>query len=607
MTDSRPRRARGDLFAPCLLICSILLSCAATAGAAPARHARPTARVHSSKASALKARALPRPLITAARLSRQADRALISDAKRLNRCLRANHGHPKPCDAARHALQRAGSRLAKAELRLARIARASGKGGVPAGAKSASTWQDPRLAPQLTVSGQTLEWTRVDGINAYVLMRKVPGQANQYSVVTGTSTTPPPVPGATVHYSVRTAAWWSAWSAEQAITYPSASEPGIATDRQAAPTITVSGQTLTWNAVAGVNTYVFVRKVPGQADQYSEVSGTSITPPATPGTTVRYSVRTAVVESAWASEVAISYPAAAPSPSPTPSPTFPHKIIGTNDGGGWGPNSAKVIVGGGITWDRIEIGGGAGTVSSDLALGFHDLAIVGNTDDNTLLSATTPSAWGQLVVSQFQQNPGISIAEAGNEMYIKGSACEPQQYGKMYLAAYKDMQAAGIHIPLLFNMVGNAYGCVDGTSSGWLQAAVSANPGLAQAILANGVSTHPYGAFGENKNDTNGTAAVAAQESVAQTVLGAIPPVYITEFGYDLGRCGQVEGACSQQEQASEFKAAYEVFLADPHVAGIWCYQSHDDPGGQWGYMNHDNTTRPAFNVLSSFAIAEGQ
>ena len=54
-------------------------------------------------------------------------------------------------------------------------------------------------------------------------------------------------------------------------------------------------------------------------------------------------------------------------------------------------------------------------------------------------------------------------------------------------------------------------------------------------------------------------------------------------------------------------RAAYKVFLADPHVAGILVYQSHDDGTGQWGYMNNDNTTRPAFNVLSEIATEQGQ
>ena len=92
-------------------------------------------------------------------------------------------------------------------------------------------------------------------------------------------------------------------------------------DTLTAPTIAVSGQTLTWNAIAGVSSYVFVRKVSGQADAYSTVTGTSITPPAVPGQTVRFSVRTNVSGSAWAQEVSITYSTTTQSPPPPPPPS----------------------------------------------------------------------------------------------------------------------------------------------------------------------------------------------------------------------------------------------------------------------------------------------
>jgi len=116
------------------------------------------------------------------------------------------------------------------------------------------------------------------------LPAKIPGQATEYSLVSGTSITPPPEPGVTVRYSVRTTTNGSAWSTERSITY--ASGPGT-TDTQAAPKLSVSGQALTWSAVGNVNTYVLVRRVPGQADQYSVVGGTSITSASVPGATGR--------------------------------------------------------------------------------------------------------------------------------------------------------------------------------------------------------------------------------------------------------------------------------------------------------------------------------
>jgi hypothetical protein len=147
----------------------------------------------------------------------------------------------------------------------------------------------------------------------------------------------------------------------------------------------------------------------------------------------------------------------------------------------------------------------------------------------------------------------------------------------------------------------------DARAGGWLRAAVGAVPGLASAILAHGISIHPYGAVGENTHDNWGTAAAAADEAVARTVLGTLPPFYITEFGYDLGRCGHNLGACSTADQARRMRAAYNVFMADPGILGVWWYQSHDDGTGQWGFMNSNNTVRPSFRTLSSLAHLAGQ
>jgi hypothetical protein len=580
-----------------------LLTIGATTGTAAARP--------RTDPTATEARQVPRLLAVAASRSTAADRVLVLRARALKRCLSVNRGHLARCKPRRHAVQQAGSRLARARRNLAGLARRTARAGTHRHAGAAPESR----ASTLAVSGQELTWTPIVHVRTYVVVSKTQGQADQYSVVSGTSFNPPPEPGATVRYSVRSDVDGSAWSAEQSIVYPASA---ATSDSQAAPTIAVSGETLTWNAVAGVGTYVLVSSAPGQADQYSVVSGTSTTPPAAPGATVRYSVRTAIDGSAWSPEVEISYPVATPVPtsaplSPVPAPA--HKIIGTNDAAGWGSAPAETILAGHITWNRVEIGSEDNTLAASTSDGFHSLAIVGNVSDNTPLSAVDPGSWATTVVSQIQANPGIAIAEAGNEMFYKGNAANPVQYGRMYLAAIEAMQAAGIHTPLLFNMFGDyPVGSLssstwsrDGAGGGWLHDAVAGVPGLASAILANGLSTHPYGALGENSTDSWGVGAVAAQEAVAQKVLGATPPFYITEFGYDLSKCGETDGACSQQEQASKMRSAYAAFLGDPHVAGIWCYQSHDDPTGQWGYMNNDNTVRPAFEVISSVAIEQGQ
>jgi hypothetical protein len=444
---------------------------------------------------------------------------------------------------------------------------------------------------------------------------------------------------------------------------PPPAEPPIA--EQSTPRLSVQGTTITWTAVPGVSSYTLATVLNPSTTRnttYTVVAGTSYTPSAVPGQTVNYGLSASVPgEAPWAQEVTIAYPPTptppptpiptppptptptpapppaptppptptpppiptpAPPPTPTPPPTPPPiptpsgKIIGTNDGAGWGEAAARTILAGHITWNRVEIGTTTNTIPSSLGYGFKVLAIAGNLADGTPLSQTDPNRWGAEVASEIQANPGIAIAEAGNEMYLKGGIPNPVQYGKMYLAALTAMKAAGIHIPLLFNMWGDyprgsqsspTGWSQDANGGGWLRDAVNGVPGLAEAILANGLSSHPYGALGENYVDEGGVDAVAAQESIAHTVLGSVPPFYITEFGYAMSRCGTPEGACSQQDQANKMRAAYTVLLADPHVAGIWWYESHDDSNGEFGYMNSDNTTRLSFDVLSSIAQEQGQ
>jgi hypothetical protein len=605
MITSHPRWARNKLFA-LLFVTGLAMSFAWSVATNPASAHRGGASASSQVAHAAAA-------------ARAADRSLVTSAKTLKSCQKR---HPNGCQAIRGAVQRDGHRLAIRERRLSQLAHY--------GKRRATTASAARRAPRLTASGRALSWTRPGTMNTFVFVRKVSGQADQYSVINGSSTTPPPVPGYTVSYSVRTNISGSTWASARSIAYPASNQSnGPRTDPQTAPTITVSGQTLTWAQIGRASTYVLERKAPGQEDQYSEISGTSVTPPATPGATVLYSVRTAVEGSAWAPEVSITYPASAPSPLPArselPPPSSPPagslvsgKIIGTGDGAGWGPAAAKTILGGHITWNRVEIGQSTNTLAQSLSDGFHVLAIVGNVNDDTPLSQVDPNSWGATVVSQLQANPGISIAEAGNEMFLKGNIANPVQYGRMYLAAVNAIKAAGIHTPLLFDDFGDyplgswaspTSWSRDSTGGGWLHDAVAGVPGLAPAILANGLNSHPYGAIGVNKEnkDSYGTGAVAGQEAEAQAVLGATPTFYITEFGYDLSKCGVDLGACSQQEQATKMHEAYKIFLNDPHVAGIWWYQSHDDSTGQFGFMNNDNTTRPSFTTLTTIATEQGQ
>ncbi len=92
----------------------------------------------------------------------------------------------------------------------------------------------------------------------------------------------------------------------------------------AAPVVTVSGNTLSWQALAGVTSYhiaTILNPTTTRNITYQNVSGTSFTPPAAPGQTVNYGVEANVSGAPWAKEVTITYPAAAPAAPAAPALT----------------------------------------------------------------------------------------------------------------------------------------------------------------------------------------------------------------------------------------------------------------------------------------------
>jgi hypothetical protein len=476
--------------------------------------------------------------MAASRRARAADRVLVADARQLKRCLRAHRLHPRRCNSARGALQRAGSRFANAERRLARFGR-MGRPSGSLGAKTASSY-GPLAAPHLTVSGQTLQWNRVAGINNYVYVRKVPGQLDHYSVITGASITPPPVPGATVRYSIRTAVNGSEWAHEVSITYAPVAGGPTPPDTQAAPAIRVSGQTLSWNEVGGVTTYVFVRKVPGQSDQYSEVSGMSVTPAPVPGATVKYSVRTAVTGSAWAPEVAIAYPSS-PAPPPPPPVTKPvggeppvenaGMFVGL-DIGGWDWASAINDEAGAVKYVRSSYNHFDSDSQMELLAkaGVHLMPLFG--EGGTLAGYDNAGFVGE-IVAWFQRYGKGGTFWQGKPADLGATTCElinepgnPYFYPDynnhaLYASMTKAVHAALEAIPaanrpkLLISYDGGFNGSQYGKEI------------FAAGAVADGVTVHPYG--GKNNVEQS---ALGGRERVTQAHEQTGLPVYVTEVGW---------------------------------------------------------------------------
>jgi hypothetical protein len=542
------------LFAACLLLTAIDGTAAA---AAATRHASSTTS-HSLRAVAARATG--------------ADRTLVADAKTLAACVRATR-KPGDCAAARNALQLAGADLRRSERRLARVARAQRRTRAVVASSS--------RAPRLKVNGGRLKWTRVGHVRSYVLMRDVAGQESQYSLVNGTSMTPPPAPGATVTYAVRTAVDWSSWSSRRRITYPSApttspappASPPETIDTQSAPTITVSGRTLRWTAIAGVGTYVLASRVTGQAEKFTSVSGTSVSPQAVPGATVHYSVRTAVDGSAWSSEVAISYPAPAPAPAPPPTEPSPPKEspapgpgsfqFGINagmeptDGAAATKLGAKVVrIDFGISTTAAQMepviaGYAARGVRVAPLAGFYG-GMPSPAEAQALASwARAYGPGGSYWAAHGNGQLAIQTIEFGNEtsggyQYGNDNPGEPsyQARAETYAVRFKEaaeaISASGIKVGLL--------AVSEDWTGNWMSGMFSAVPNFASYVA--GWVSHPYGPGWRTKIDD--IISQAAAHGAPSTI-----PIDITEWGLSSDNTSCVDdnfeySTCMTYAQAAE-------------------------------------------------------
>ncbi|HEY1451356.1 MAG TPA: hypothetical protein VGF47_10410 [Solirubrobacteraceae bacterium] len=625
-----------------LLACAIFSATAASAVAQP--H-------HSGRAHTHSASATPHLLAVAAGTARRDDATLVTDAKALKRCLARHSAQRARCNSNRSSLQRAGSRFAAAELRLARIAFGLSASNAHATAVSASASHNPRLAPDLRVNRQRLVWSRVDKIKSYVLVRTVDNAKPQYSIVKGTAAVPPPVPGTTVRYRVRTTARWSAWSNPQSIAYSAPSTPAatsapkkaaLTDNPKAAPAVTVSGTSLSWSPIAGVSTYILQSTVSGQPAQYSEVSGTSTTPSAVPGTTVHYSVRTAVDGSAWSPEVALTYPAT-PAESPSPAPPAPA------NGGSWsGAFEMGAVVGSNALYElpwleqlgahaaRIEAPINSSVASLEAvvhgyaAAGIRPLLVASfNARIPSTAEAQNLASWAKAfgpggtywVGKHLPAGTEVSQIEFGNEtnnpyQYLGTTPTnwqnEPaflaraEEYARRLRDAQVAISQAGAPVGLL--------GIADQYSgyTTWVNAMFKAVPDLGQRVA--GWTVHPYGPNWKTPIDTliADTAAHGAPSNI---------PIYATEWGLstDNGKClddnfgwnkcmSYDEAASTLRQVIGEMRSRY-----GSRLAAVYLFQARDQqPTGAsnnreyyFGALQSNQASKGAYTTEVQSLLAE--
>jgi hypothetical protein len=595
------------------LVTALLLVVLSTLAVAPG------AASASPRAAAAKARAAVARLNHASKVQRAADHRLVVAAHALKSCRRR---HAAACTAQRRAVQSAGVRLHRAQRRLNTVARRQARR-----ARSGATVS----APTIAVSGQKLSWNAASNVSRYVFVRKVPGQADQYSLVSGTSTTPPAVPGKTVRYSVRADASGSAWSKEVSIAYPAIqvtaapapapaptpapSEPAPApapaptpaptpsVDLLAAPALTLSGSSLAWNSVGGVATYVLVRRISGEADQYTVVAGTSTTPAAVAGKTAHYSVRTAIDGSAWSPEVSISYPAA-PAPAPTPAAT-PAPVNGTFQMGLTAGTAHQYelsyLKATGARTARIDfdINKSASSMASDIEAyakaGIRPVLLAtfyGRVPSTTEAQnlATWAAAYGpggtfwqgksyptSVMPNEIEFGNETSYSYQFSDNSMSTYAARAQSYAQRAKDAAVAITAANKNVGLL------AIGDNAVNQSAWMTNMLKAVPNLAD--LVNGWTIHPYGPTWATRIDStiNSAKAGGARDL----------PIWVTEWGLstDNGNCLSdnygFDKCLTYDQAASTLHSALAGMQSryGSRLGAFFLYQAHDQyaPGTRTG------------------------
>jgi len=606
-----------------LVLCSIALLALLPASIASAarHHGR---RPHHAQSAGAAIRA-------AAMRSNRADRRLVKAARALRACMRSGGS----CTALRKRVQHAGRAFTLAELNLARRARAGrGRHGAVSSAVPSP--------PTLRASGYRLSWSTVRSIGAYVLVAIVPGQGNRYSYVRSTASTPPPVPGVTVTYMVRAATRYARWSNAVKISYPAPPPPPTPTppagppqeelDLKAAPAVHVSGQTLTWNLVANLSAYILMTQVPGQPETFTAVSGTSVTPPAVPGKTVSYSVRTAVDGSAWSPAVSITYPAPPPKePAPAPKESG-FSVIG-DEGFQPGINSGYMpqdytgtqILGAKIVRISMPIGTAASAWESIVAkyasLGVRVAPLAefyGRIP--TPAEAQNLAGWARAYGpggSYWATHPGGNLAwqtiEFGNETsygYQYGDSAGTPSYqarAQTYAVRLKEAVEAIDATP---NKVG-VLAVADDPSGNWMNGMFQAVPNLGSYV--SGWVTHPYGTYGKTKllGVLSQTAAHGAPSNI---------PIDITEWGLstDNGVCVYENygyNPCMSYAEAAEQlkKSVAEIkSIAGSRLGLFMLYQVRDqqaagasnDREAYFGLLQHEDQSKGPYTTAAQELLA---
>lgn len=439
-------------------------------------------------------------------------------------------------------------------------------------------------APHVRLSGMTISWRQTAGIKSYVLARKEAGSAYAYSTVTGSSVTPLPLPGKTIHYWLRTDASGSAWSQGITVSYPdtlgsSASADGSITDTQ-----------------------------PSTEESHES-------------TATATQSQTAAVE-----DVNVEAPIAASDPFV--------KGVDTNMQG-WGVEAAPQIAAEmhtlGASWEREDLAWSAvepqrgafnwssfdHIVAAAEANGITILPVVGYAPSWTSPSnAADYASFLKAAVERY--GPGTSANlkwwELWNEPYAayawSGRTPDAEEYARDALAAAEAAKSVSLSVKLLIAAEYNDSPQTGGSSpwqTTWVDDMFAAAPTLGQWFA--GVAVHPYGGDpglslaqpGSWKN-VNGEWAFQRIDTIRAQLLahGVNLPFWVTEDGWSTWEV-------SEAAQAQNYADLIKEIAARPWIRALFPYCLREfDPKptnneSGFGLLKFGNwEPKPAFYTLQS-------
>ncbi len=424
---------------------------------------------------------------------------------------------------------------------------------------------------------------------------------------------------------------------------------------RAAPLVRLSGETISWAAVTGAGSYVVKRRAPGLHAGHWIVYGTSITPPAVPGGTIEYTVRTAARNSEWSAPVMITYQATTPPSGETGSGAGSGSGSGggsgSGSGSGSGAGSAPVSEPGSLSGsespssdfetgvvpttlagsepatvrslgaESVRMEFPIGAPASQLASAIEAYARVGlrvlpmagfygsipsNSEARNL--ATWAAAYGPggtfWAGKSFPASVAVTDIEFGNETsYVYqyadnssgGYAARAQAYALRFREAEIAVKALAPAVGLLAQADDGGTG-----SPAWVNNMFAAVPDLASRVA--GWTVHPYGPTWQRKMDNlvNFTAAKGAPSSI---------PIYVTELGIsvDNGRCVYENygwNACMTNSEAAATLAGVFGGMRSHYgsrLKALYLYQAQDQQA-----EGASNNRESYFGLLQSNGASKG-